>query len=241
LQRYSYHTVGHTGLKIEKQNIGSTDKNYMGKDKNKYFVVWKGFSPGIYETWQECQKQIQGYPNAKFKGFKTYEVAKQAYEEGYENYWGNKNFFESTLSKDELKRIGQPIVNSISVDAGFSSSSIEMEYQGVKTDTKELLFRKGPYRDATNNIGEFLAIVHALAYLKEKKSAIPIYSDSAYAIKWVKNKKHQSNLARTPSTEKIYSLLERAELWLHKNTYPNKILKWETRAWGENPADFGRK
>jgi len=213
----------------------------MGKGKNKYFVVWKGFSPGIYETWEECQKQIIGYNNARYKGFKTYEVAKKAYEEGYENYWGNKNFFESTLTKEELKKIGNPIANSLSVDAGFSSSSIEMEYKGVKTDTKEILFQKGPYKYATNNIGEFLAIVHALAYLKERNSTIPIYSDSAYAIKWVKNKRHQSHLERTPSTEKIWGLLERAESWLRNNTYANKILKWETKAWGENPADFGRK
>jgi ribonuclease HI len=213
----------------------------MGKGKNKYFVVWKGFSPGIYETWQECQKQIQGYPNAKFKGFKTYEAAKQAYEDGHENYWGNKNFFESTLTKEELKRIGRPIANSISVDAGFSSSSIEMEYQGVKTDTKEVLFRKGPYRDATNNIGEFLAIVHALAYLKKQNSALPIYSDSRNAISWVKGKEHRSNLQMTENNKELFSLLERAVTWLKTNSYPNKILKWETRAWGENPADFGRK
>jgi len=213
----------------------------MGKDKNRFFVVWKGIKPGIYESWQECQEHIRGYPNARYKGFKTYEGAKKAYEEGYENYWGNKDFFESTLTKEELKKIGSPIANSISVDAGFSSSSIEMEYKGVKTDTKEVLFKKGPFKNATNNIGEFLAIIHALAYLKERNSTIPIYSDSLYAIKWVKNRKHQSHLERTPSTEYIWTLLQRAELWLRSNTYPNKILKWQTKAWGENPADFGRK
>lgn len=213
----------------------------MPKEKNKYFVVWSGFSPGIYASWNECQEQIIGYPNARYKGFKTYELASKAFKEGAELYWGNKNFFESTLTKEQLAIIGSPIANSISVDAGFSSSLIEMEYQGVRTDTKEVLFRKGPYKNATNNIGEFLAIVHALAYLKERNSSIPVYSDSAYAIKWVKNKKHRSNLEKNPSTEKIYALLQRAESWLKKNVYPNKILKWETRAWGENPADFGRK
>jgi ribonuclease HI len=213
----------------------------MGKDKNKYFVVWKGFAPGIYKSWEECQKQIQGYPNAKYKGFKTYEVAQQAFDEGHENYWGNKNFFETTLTKQELDKIGRPIANSISVDAGFSSSSIEMEYQGVKTDTKEVLFRRGPFKNATNNTGEFLAIVHALAYLKKQNSDLPIYSDSRNAIKWVKNKEHRSNLLMSENNKELFILLERAVKWLKSNSYPNKILKWETKAWGENPADFGRK
>jgi ribonuclease HI len=213
----------------------------MAKEKSRFFVVWRGFTPGIYDSWEKCQKQVVGYPGAKYKGFKTYETATKAYREGFEAYWGNKDFFETTLTKEQLQKIGNPISNSISVDAGFSSSLIEMEYQGVRTDTKEVLFRKGPYKNATNNIGEFLAIVHALAYLKQRQSSVPIYSDSLYAIKWVKNKKHRSNLEKVPENEKIFSLLERAELWLKNNTYLNKILKWETRAWGENPADFGRK
>jgi hypothetical protein len=37
------------------------------------------------------------------------------------------------------------------------------------------------------------------------------------------------------------SVVERANKWLHSNTYNNPILKWKTEKWGENPADFGRK
>jgi len=211
------------------------------KDKNKYFVVWKGISPGIYENWERCQEQIIGYPNARYKGFKTLEEASKAFKEDFNNYWGNKNYFESTLTKEQLLKIGRPIKNSISVDAAWDTNSLKMEYQGVKTDTKELIFRKGPLDDATNNVGEFLAIVHALALLKKQNSSIPIYSDSRNAISWVKNKKHNSSLEKTEKNKEAFDLLTRAENWLQQNTYPNKILKWETRAWGENPADFGRK
>jgi ribonuclease HI len=35
--------------------------------------------------------------------------------------------------------------------------------------------------------------------------------------------------------------MERAEKWLLSNEFSNEILKWETKAWGEIPADFGRK
>jgi ribonuclease HI len=86
-----------------------------------------------------------------------------------------------------------------------------------------------------------LAIVHALAFLQKHNSSLPIYSDSRNAINWVKNKKHRSNLIPTTKNRKVFDLLERAERWLANNTYTNRILKWETRAWGENPADFGRK
>src|SRR3990170_3087554 len=210
----------------------------MGKEKNKYYVVWHGAKPGIYSSWIECQKQINGYPNAKYKGFKTHEGAVDAFKKGPEEYWGI-DFFESTLTKEQLKKIGSPIKNSVSVDAALNGSTLEMEYQGVMTDTGQLLFKKGPLKDGTNNVGEFLAIVHALAYLKKEKSNLPIYSDSRNAIGWVRDKKHRSNLEMTDDNKEIFNLLERAEKWLINNSYTNKILKWETKAWGENPADFG--
>jgi len=212
----------------------------MGKEKNKYYVVWQGAKPGIYSNWSECQKQINGYPNAKYKGFKTHNAALKAFSEDYQNYWG-KDSFESTLTKDELIRIGSPIDNSIVVDAACSSKTNLVEYKGIYLKTREILFSKGPYEDGTNNIGEFLAIVHALGYLKLNNSKIPVYSDSIYAIAWVRDKEARTNHQRNNNNKKLFEMIDRAVYWLKTNKYPNKILKWETRAWGENPADFGRK
>jgi len=212
----------------------------MGKEKNKYYVVWNGLKPGIYKSWNDCQKLINGYPGAKYKGFKRYENAIEAFKNGPNDYWG-KDFFETSLSKEQLQKIGSPIKESVAVDAAWNTSTMEMEYQGVMTSTGEVIFCKGPFKDATNNIGEFLAIVHALAYLKSKNSDLPIYSDSRNAISWVTDKEHRSNLEITNHNKEIFILLERAVTWLKNNTYTNKILKWETKAWGENPADFGRK
>ncbi|HNE51202.1 MAG TPA: hypothetical protein PLZ64_08675, partial [Chitinophagales bacterium] len=70
---------------------------------------------------------------------------------------------------------------------------------------------------------------------------VPVYSDSVTAISWVKRKKMNSQLVRSSENKVLFDLLERAEKWLHENTYTTKILKWETELWGENPADFGRK
>jgi ribonuclease HI len=116
-----------------------------------------------------------------------------------------------------------------------------MEYRGVYTKTGKELFKQGPFQQGTNNIGEFLALVHGLAFLQQKKSNLPIYSDSKIAIGWVRKKKCNTKLKQNAKNKKLFELIGRAEDWLKKNTYPNKILKWETKDWGEIPADFGRK
>lgn len=116
-----------------------------------------------------------------------------------------------------------------------------MEYRGVYLKTGQVVFHYGPVY-GTNNIGEFLAIVHALALLKKKGTPLTIYSDSRNALLWVKKKKCRTTLARIPRTEQLYQMIERAERWLQTNTYSEMPLrKWETSQWGEIPADFGRK
>ena len=109
------------------------------------------------------------------------------------------------------------------------------------TKTKKLLFKHGPFKQGTNNIGEFLALVHGLAELKKSKNLNPIYTDSITAISWVKKKKCNTKLERTEKTERLFLLVDRALIWLKTNSYNNKILKWKTKIWGEIPADFGRK
>lgn len=117
-----------------------------------------------------------------------------------------------------------------------------MEYRGVMTDTGKEIFHLGPLRDGTNNIGEFLALVHVLALLKQKgREDIPIYSDSKIAIGWIKKGKANTKLEHTGHNEPIFQLIQRAERWLANNSFANPILKWETDSWGEIPADFGRK
>lgn len=212
----------------------------MSKKGKKVFVVWNGFNPGIYETWKECQLQINGYSKAKYKGFPTYKKATEAFAEGPENYWGKDMFF-SSLSEEELKLIGKPIKNSMTVDAACQGVPGPMEYQGVDFFTGKIVFRKGPFLDSTNNIGEYLALVHALALMKAKGDLRPVYSDSKIAIGWIKSKRHATNHKESELNKGSFELLRRADQWLKENSFTNKIIKWETKAWGEIPADFGRK
>lgn len=205
------------------------------KSSKKYYVVWKGIVTGIYENWEDCKKQVVGFEGAQYKSYKTLEEAQLAYSKPFK--WIKK---ESDLDV-YLNTTEKPILDSISVDAACNGSTLRMEYQGVSTSTKKNIFKMGPFDDGTNNTGEFLAIVHALALCKKNKMKIPIYSDSLTAITWVKKKKANTKLKRTEKNKELFNLIERAENWLKENTYQNQILKWLTQVWGEIPADFGRK
>ncbi len=208
--------------------------------KKKYYVVWVGRQTGIFETWEDCNEQIFGYPKAVYKSFTTKELAEQAFNSSSHEFIG-KDIFETELTEEQLKKIGDPIKDSISVDGAWNTSTGIVEYQGVYTKTGKVLFKAGPFEDGTNNIVEFLAIVHALAYCKQNNIKLPIYSDSRNAIGWVRNKVARTNHNKSNENAKLFELIDRAIKWLNENTYENEILKWETKAWGENPADFGRK
>ena len=208
--------------------------------KEKFYVVWEGPRPGIYTKWNDCKAAVKGYASAKYKSFDSFDIAKKAYNGDYEDYKG-KSTPKKTLTAAQLSKIGEPNLYSIAVDAASSGNPGKMEYRGVDTQTEKQLFHQGPFRQGTNNIGEFLALVHGLAYLKKKNSDRIIYSDSKIAIGWVKQKICRTKLQPTAKNKEVFDLVDRAIQWLKENTYTTTIVKWETKAWGEIPADFGRK
>ena len=213
----------------------------MSKKKKKYYTVWKGHHTGVFETWDDCKAQIKDFQGAQYKSFATFEAAKKGLKGNYKDYVGKTSKFKSELTEEQLKKIGKPNYKSISVDAASSGNPGKMEYRGVETKSKKLLFKQGPFPEGTNNIGEFLALVHGLAFLKNKNSDFIIYSDSKTAMSWVRKKKCNTKLERNDKNKPVFDLLDRALIWLKKNKYSTTIVKWETKAWGEIPADFGRK
>ena len=209
--------------------------------KNKFYVVWKGLNPGVYDNWNACKMQVEGQDGAKYKSFETREEAYAAFEKDFKEFIKPASATR-TMQKLPVLNGGRPILDSIAVDAACSGNPGLMEYRGVYTHNKQEIFHQGPYKDATNNIGEFLALVHALAALKKQgKEDVLIYSDSKIAIGWVKKGKSNTKLEPTGRNEIIFDLIDRAEKWLQSNSFKNPIAKWETRSWGEIPADFGRK
>jgi ribonuclease HI len=204
--------------------------------KLKFYVVWEGKKPGIYTSWDECRKQVDGVAQARYKSFESAEDAAKAFKGDYKNYIQRK---APTVKKAAA---GTWIRESVAVDAACSGNPGDMEYKGVWVADGSVLFAMGPLPDGTNNIGEFLAIVHALALLKvQAKPNLPIYSDSVTAQGWVKKGKCNTKLAPTKRNAKIFELIDRAEKWLATNKITNPLLKWDTESWGEIPADYGRK
>jgi len=211
------------------------------KKKKKYYTVWKGHKTGVFETWNDCKAQVKDYQGAVYKSFDTFDAAKKALNSNYKDFIGKKKGFKSELSETQLKKIGLPNYNSISVDAASSGNPGIMEYRGVDTKSKKQLFIQGPFPEGTNNIGEFLALVHGLAFLKQHNSDRILYTDSKIAMSWVRKKTCNTKLPRNEKNAKLFELVDRGVKWLNENTYTTTIVKWETKAWGEIPADFGRK
>jgi ribonuclease HI len=204
----------------------------------KVYVVWKGRQPGVYDSWAECEKQIKGFQGAEYMGFPDRQRAEAALRGSYSDYKGRHI---SSLSQPRLIAIGRPIRDSYAVDAACSGNPGVLEYRCVHTGTKRQVFHEGPFQEGTNNVGEFLALVLALSSFKHARITAPVYSDSETAIGWLKDKRCKTQLPRSAKNAPLFRRIEQAEDWLRTNTYPNKVLKWETEAWGENPADFGRK
>ena len=209
--------------------------------KKKFYVVWKGKKTGVFSSWDTVKKLVQGFDGAQYKSFSNKAEAEKAFKKNYADYKGT-NTKKPVLSAAEKATYGTPLANTLSVDAACSGNPGKMEYRGVVTDTKRELFKLGPFKNGTNNIGEFLALVHGIALLKGKgMHKTPIYSDSKIAMSWVRKKECRTKVTFDSSNSELLKLIQRAEKWLKENSYTNPILKWETKAWGEIPADFGRK
>ena len=222
----------------------------MAKQKAKFYVVWQGRESGIYDSWAACEAQVKGVA-AKYKGFATRAEAEAALAADPEDYITRKPkplpgshhlaMSDTTSAQPTFPLHGSPILPALAVDAACSGNPGLMEFRGVIADTGTQLFHRGPYEAGTNNIGEFLAIVLGLAYLKVNNLPWALYSDSKTAISWVRQKQCKTKIEWNAKNRKLLEDVRIAEKWLHENTWTTPIYKWDTEHWGEIPADFGRK
>lgn len=224
----------------------------------KYYVVWRGTTPGIYENWEECALQVKGVKGAVYKSFKHRDEAERAFAAPPEQFVAKpgkagkpskpKAIMSGGLQNppdyrhDTLLPLPPEVkAEAWAVDAACSGNPGRMEYRGVDLQTGAELFHFGPVF-GTNNIGEFLAIVHGLALLKRQGLHRTIYSDSRNAQLWVRAGHCRTTLPRNAKTEQVHQLIARAEAWLAANEWSDTpLIKWRTEKWGEIPADFGRK
>ncbi len=221
--------------------------------KTKYYVVWVGRVPGVYDNWNDCEEQILNFPGAKYKSFSSSAEAAQAFRGSDDDSnpadLGSLLIAAADHRDGAAPKSGAPSYMSNpdidksawAVDASCQGNPGIMEYRGVDLATGQQLFKVGPFQDGTNNIGEFLAIVHALAEMHRRNEWHNIYSDSKTALAWVRNRQVKTQLKQTDRNAKLFELLGRGLVWIRSHSWPVKIMKWQTELWGEIPADFGRK
>lgn len=216
----------------------------------KYYVVLKGRQPGVYDNLDDAMEQVDNFPGASFKSFNSPQEAAEAFRKA--EIRSDRDDIGNLLlnsSRTNIPSAGKPDyfsfpeidLNAWAVDASCLGNPGTMEYRGVELMTGRELFRVGPFPKSTNNIGEFLAIVHAMALMLQKGENHTIYSDSVTGMAWVRNRKVKTQLTRSQENEKSFQMMERALSWLNSHSFRPKILKWQTELWGEVPADFGRK
>ena len=232
-----------SGIYLYLRTVNAVDIiiHYQKMAKEKFYVVWEGVTPGVYASWTDCQPRSRVM---KVQSTNRLTPAKRR-----NVHWPRHLTLTSARMRRKKRKPARTgsdtlpasvIDNSLAVDAACSGNPGPMEYRGVHVASRQEIFHFGPMK-GTNNIGEFLAIVHGLALLKQKGFDMPIYSDSVNAISLGATEKMQNQTSRNEETEELFKVIERAEKWLRENTYTTRILKWETKVWGEIPADFGRK
>lgn len=215
----------------------------MYQSKRKFYVVWEGRAPGVYDSWEECEAQVSGFPGARYKAFGSQADAVAAFR-------GNGNddleiFRQIGAHKFDIVNYSafpEIRLDAIAVDGACAKNPGPMEYRCVKVATGEEIFHMGPLEGGTNNIGEYIALIHAASLLARNGDfTTPIYSDSKTALAWVRRGHSNTSLQPNAKNTKVIDLLRRADAWLANNRIVNPILKWNTELWGEIPADFGRK
>ncbi|MDE5642965.1 MAG: ribonuclease H family protein [Muribaculaceae bacterium] len=212
-------------------------------NRRKFYVVWHGLSPGIYDSWDECKAQITGVPGARYKSFSSVEEATEAYRGDPQQYMGlYKAMAERKPQIVNYSAFPEIRLDAWAVDGACAKNPGPMEYRCVEVGSGIEIFHMGPLEGGTNNIAEYIALIHAISLLERNGDLRrPIYSDSRTALSWLRNGHSRTKLQPTAENSRVFQLLQRADAWLATHRIHNPIIKWETEKWGEIPADFGRK
>lgn len=79
----------------------------------KYYAVRKGINTGIYNTWDECRKQVIGFSGAEYKSFQTKEEAQNYICNTEKNIMNMENSLEAYVDgsyEHSIKKYGSGVV-----------------------------------------------------------------------------------------------------------------------------------
>jgi ribonuclease HI len=160
-----------------------------------YYVVHKGRNPGIYNSWKDCQKQIDKYEGAIFKKFSDENEAKTFLENGFGN---NKKPRIVTRRENDDKKNNNKIEEEIDNDPSQKifiytdgsciklKNSINKGGYGIYIPSRSIMVGHPLLNQKiTNNRAELTAIIESIKYLDEdelQNNKLCIFTDSQYSM-----------------------------------------------------------
>lgn len=194
---------------------------------SKYYVVWRGHSPGIYENWNACKAQVKGFKYSYYRVFPTFKSANEAFGLSLTEFKRRQQFKENTFNL-------RP--NSIVVSSKYEEKNMETVFTAFKVgDPPEILFRTAICGKSTHNIVQFLALAASIKYCYENGLKSPIYSDNPVALKWIRDRKINSQVIRSDRNQEVFDLVDEAIYWLNCNSYNNQLIEWDVEKHGYLP------
>lgn len=165
----------------------------MSKSSKKtYYAVHKGYNPGIYSTWKDCEKEIKKFIGAEFKKFDTKEDAEEFVKSGYGTIKPksltkkvNADKANNDKIEEECDDVPEDEKIYIYTDGSFIRGKPDIAGYGIYIPSKELRIALPLINQKiTNNRAELTAIIESINYLDEDdlKKKICIFTDSQYSI-----------------------------------------------------------
>ena len=124
---------------------------------NKYYAVKVGKKPGIYKTWDECKEQVNKFPGAIYKSFKTLEEAEK-FSGVKTSFNENKNNkLNNSAKKADIKKEGN--LKPIRSSANVKYFEIYIEPETIKDDFDFIAFVDGSYDRVSKTFGSGIAVL----------------------------------------------------------------------------------
>ncbi len=201
------------------------------------YAVLEGRVPGVYDTWNECSAQVTGYSGAIFKGHICHSSAR--YEFRLHQRRKIAKFKIRTTPLAKKKKVSTlPTSEYIVAGASYDRFNDTLTYRVVMGGTNETLFESEVYSGGNQSLGEYLALIEALKWVRENyKHDIPVLSNSMSAIIWIENKAYKGSLGIHDMDSDLYLELKKAKEYLSDMCqdgykYSLNTLKWNNKLLG---------
>ncbi|KRL62777.1 ribonuclease H family protein [Lactobacillus psittaci] len=209
----------------------------------KYYAVKKGRKPGVYRTWEECEKQVKGFSGAEYKSFEKISEASDYVD----------------LSADEKKAIMKPTVDSLTAAA----EKIKAQSRVMKNDKKEgkkvkmtksnydnydvVIFTDGGCRNHGNKAGEHVQATDKAAWAYLIEVGEDAISEAGGEFGATNNKMEQTALIQAMKRALELKLENKKILFVLDSQYVlNAITKkwlqsWKQRGWKRSGGELKNK